>query len=396
MGTACEYDVIVIGGGPVGLSSAYHLSLRRVRSLVLEQFTFANQLASSAGVSRQFRIPYPERYMVQLVRQSLPFWQELQAFTDTRLLEEAGTLWFGDKSVHTSEGNIADAEEALKAEGIAYTSLDRDALERHYPFVNLPENYVGLFQSQGATINLRETIKTLLDINRRSAYVSMKSEAPATSIWRKDQKFYVTTPLGIFVAPKLILAPGPYANGLFRMLGFDIDATFWNMSSAYFKLLDPSLRYPTWFAFQNPDGENGNEFYGFPELDWNNPGYVRVASDFVVTPLSSPEQRTFVPNQKELSFTANWVREHMKGVEPTPQYTSTCLVSLSTIANKELLIDFAPASVPGSKNIVLYTTGWAAKFVPILGRILSDLSLDGRTSFDITNFQTGTNYLKML
>ena len=334
--------------------------------------------------------------MVQLVRQSLPFWQELQAFTDTRLLEEAGTLWFGDKSVHTSEGNIADAEEALKAEGIAYTSLDRDALERHYPFVNLPENYVGLFQSQGATINLRETIKTLLDINRRSAYVSMKSEAPATSIWRKDQKFYVTTPLGIFVAPKLILAPGPYANGLFRMLGFDIDATFWNMSSAYFKLLDPSLRYPTWFAFQNPDGENGNEFYGFPELDWNNPGYVRVASDFVVTPLSSPEQRTFVPNQKELSFTANWVREHMKGVEPTPQYTSTCLVSLSTIANKELLIDFAPASVPGSKNIVLYTTGWAAKFVPILGRILSDLSLDGRTSFDITNFQTGTNYLKML
>ena len=59
MGTACEYDVIVIGGGPVGLSSAYHLSLRRVRSLVLEQFTFANQLASSAGVSRNLESHTP-------------------------------------------------------------------------------------------------------------------------------------------------------------------------------------------------------------------------------------------------------------------------------------------------------------------------------------------------
>lgn len=395
MGTVCEYDVIVIGGGPVGLASAYHLSRRRARSIILEQFTFANQLGSSAGVSRQFRIPYPERYMVQLVRQSLPFWEEVQTFADKQLLEQVGTLWFGDKNVHSSEGNIADAEVALKEEGIAYTTLDRDDIERHYPFKNLPENYVGLFQAQGAAINLRETIKTLLEVNRRSEYVSVKKEAPATAISRKKRKFYVTTPLGIFVAPKLILAPGPYANSIFRMLGFDIDATYWNMSSAYFRLLSPSIRYPTWFVFQNPVGENGNEFYGFPELSWNHPGYVRVASDFVVTPLSSPEQRTFVPSQKELSFTGDWVRKNMKGVDPTPQYTSTCLVALSTIANKELLIDFAPADVPGSKDIILCATGWAAKFVPILGRILSDLALDGRTSFDISNFQTGNSYLKM-
>jgi glycine/D-amino acid oxidase-like deaminating enzyme len=52
-----HYDVIVIGGGPMGLSTAYHLSKRQMRTLVLERFTFFNQLGSSAGVSRQFRIP---------------------------------------------------------------------------------------------------------------------------------------------------------------------------------------------------------------------------------------------------------------------------------------------------------------------------------------------------
>ena len=41
---------------------------------------------------------------------------------------------------------------------------------------------------------------------------------------------------------------------------------------------------------------------------------------------------------------------------------------------------------------VVYATGWAGKFVPLLGRILSDLALDGKTSFDISHFQEGRTY----
>jgi hypothetical protein len=170
MSSPNDFDVIVVGGGPIGLSSAYHLSKRRVRTLVLEQFTFVNQLGSSAGISRQFRIPYPEAYMVKLVKQSIPFWDELQSLTSVPLLDKVGTLWFGDPTVHTSEGNIAEAETALKAENVPYTSLNRDALERQYHFTDLPDNYVGLFQEQGASINLKATIETLLHANRSSSH----------------------------------------------------------------------------------------------------------------------------------------------------------------------------------------------------------------------------------
>jgi glycine/D-amino acid oxidase-like deaminating enzyme len=82
----------------------------------------------------------------------------------------------------------------------------------------------------------------------------------------------------------------------------------------------------------------------------------------------------------------------MTGLEPVPRFTSTCLVALSKIPNKELLVDFAPPYVPHHKDIVIYATGWAGKFVPLLGRILSDLTLDGKTPFDISHFALGSTY----
>ena len=99
-------DVLVIGGGPLGLATAWQLSRRGASVQVLEQFTFANQLGSSAGVSRQFRIPYPQRYMVKLVTQSVPLWAELQALTPRTLMDKVGTLWFGNPAGQSSEGNI--------------------------------------------------------------------------------------------------------------------------------------------------------------------------------------------------------------------------------------------------------------------------------------------------
>lgn len=386
------YDAIVIGGGPIGQAAAYSLSRRGARTLVLEQFTFGNQLGSSAGVSRQFRLPYPQQYMVKLVKQSIPFWDELQALTPVPLMDKVGTLWFGDPAVHSTEGNIGEAEKALKAESVPYQMLDARHLESEYHFRNLPSTYTGLFQKDGASINLKATINTLLAWNRESPLVTLHDEAPATAIQWHAGAFQVRTPLGTFAGKKLVLTPGPFANSVFGLLGFRVAATYWNMASAYYKKTQPDIQYPTWFVFQNPVGENGNQFYGFPEVDWNYPGYVRVASDFVLQPLGSPTERTLVPNPKELDFTAQWVRDHMTGLEPVPHYTSTCMVALSKIANKELILDFAPEHVPHHKNIVVCTTGWAGKFVPLMGRILSDLALDGRTPFDISHFQEGRTY----
>lgn len=389
-----NYDVIVIGGGPIGLSTAHQLGKRKARTLVLEQFTFVNQLGSSAGVSRQFRIPYPDEYMVQMALEAQPYWDELEKEANTQLLDKVGTLWFGDPDVKSTEGNIAEAEEALKALKVPYTTLTAKEIEATYHFKNLPENYTGLFQADGASINFKATNEALLNLCTKEETVHLEENSPVLKINHIGKLFEIITPNGVYITEKLAIVPGPYINSVINLLDFKIDAVYWNMSSAYFKKNDPSIQYPTWFVFQNPIGENCNQFYGFPEVDWDHPEYIRVAPDFVIKPLEEPSDRTLIPNRQELGYTSDWVKEHMTGLSAEPEYTSTCLIALSTIPNKELLIDFAPSYVPNHENIVLYATGWAAKFTPFLGKIMSDLVLDGHTDFDITPFQLGHKFFK--
>lgn len=380
----------------MGLSAAYYLGKREAKTLVLEQFTFANQQGSSAGVSRQFRIPYPEEYMVQMALDSIPYWDELQSHTTTELLDKVGTLWFGDPTVHSTEGNIAEAEKALDALNVPYTTLTAKEIEAQYNFQNLPETYTGLFQADGASINFKATIETLLELCQKNPAITLEEQSPVTNITQKGRIFHLSTPNGYYAAKKIIIAPGPYINSVINLLDFTIEATYWNMASAYFKKTDPKVQYPTWFVFQNPEGENGNQFYGFPEVDWDHPEYIRVAPDFVIEPLEEPYDRSFIPNEQELDYTSEWVQKHMKGLAPEPLFTSTCLIALSKIPNKELIIDFAPTYVPNHKDIVVYATGWAAKFTPLLGKILADMALDGKSSYDISHFQMGYQFFRPL
>src|SRR5690606_6595734 len=199
-----------------------------------------------------------------------------------------------------------------------------------------------------------------------------------------------------FTSPKLVITPGPYINEVLELLDFKVAVTYWEMSSAYFKKTQPDIQYPTWFVFQEPVGENGNQFYGFPGVEWDYPGYIRVAPDFVVKPLTSPNQRTGQPNARELLYTSEWIKNHMTGLDPRPEKTSTCLIALSKLKNKEMLLDFAPPYVPGHPDIVIYATGWAAKFIPLLGKILADLAIDGHTSYDIAPFRLGAQYFTSL
>ena len=60
---------------------------------------------------------------------------------------------------------------------------------------------------------------------------------------------------------------------------------------------------------------------------------------------------------------------------------STCIAGFAELTNGEpdpgFVLDFVPET---NNRIVLATGGWAMKFVPMFGKILADLAIDGKTS----------------
>jgi hypothetical protein len=127
-------------------------------------------------------------------------------------------------------------------------------------------------------------------------------------------------------------------------------------------------------------------FYGFPEVDWSYPGYIRVAPDIPDRIITDPDQRSSAPSPASLALNEAWVRDHMSGLEPNSQFTATCLIALAGIDTKELLLDYAPDWVPGHENIVVYTAGWAAKFIPILGDMICRMLAGPLETFDYSGF----------
>jgi sarcosine oxidase/L-pipecolate oxidase len=52
------YDVVVVGGGPVGLATAYESAKAGKKVLLLEQYNLFNQSGSSGDLVRMFRTMY--------------------------------------------------------------------------------------------------------------------------------------------------------------------------------------------------------------------------------------------------------------------------------------------------------------------------------------------------
>ncbi len=383
-----SHDVIVIGGGAIGLAAAYHATAQGARVVVLEQAGFSNQDSSSAGATRQFRIQYSEDYMARLVLQSIPYWEELQKHSRAPLLSDVGSIWFGDPDVSGSEGQIKQAMEVMKRLKIPFEPLTAEQVEQRYGFAGLPRNYLGFFQKGGGTINVPLSLEVMLTQIQASGRATLCPRQSVKAVKSSADGVLVATANGdLYRAGKLILAIGPCSNRLRNLLDIHLDLTIWQMVSCYFKKRKPTVDFPSWFVFEEEKPDDAGLYYGFEEVPWSNPGYIRVAPAFAKHVIRDPDERTPEPDPGDIALTSQWVGRHMPGLDPTPSFTSSCLAALPIDPDKKMFLDFAPGSIPGSRNIVIFAGGWAYKFVPLLGRICADLALQGRTQFDISPFQ---------
>ncbi|XP_028417249.1 putative bifunctional amine oxidase DDB_G0291301 [Dendronephthya gigantea] len=421
------YDVIIVGGGPMGLAAAYECSVKEGKKvLLLEQFNnFANVHGSSPGYSRQYRIAYSEMNLCDLALKTYDMWMKLQKeMNDESLLQVTGCLWFGDSTVESGEGNIDQAIKNLKKlgqeEGKDYIVLEGKEEVMNDPrftFVSSAvadiENAKALFTGKGGTVNVPSVVqryvekltastKATLKLNARVIKIdhSLEDSVKVTALVDGNEKTYKGT--------KIILTPGAYVNEALDALSpcFNqrINLIIYLWCSTYYTKkrksasnTDPA-QWPIWYFFGPKPKDDGsdapkdyNDYYGFP----SEPGsqeYLRVAPaytsreefDFLFFP---PDVNQRPVDVDALKFTTDFVEKSMPDLTPSSNADkeTTCIAGFAQLNNDVsgpdqgagFVLDF----LPKSKRIVVFTGGWAMKFVPMIGKILADLAIRGKTEY---------------
>src|ERR1700709_379232 len=87
--------VVVIGGGVMGASAAWHLAGRGHDATLREQYQPGHTEGSSHGSSRIFRLAYPDPFYVSLAARALPLWRQLEQESGLELLSLTGAVDHG-------------------------------------------------------------------------------------------------------------------------------------------------------------------------------------------------------------------------------------------------------------------------------------------------------------
>ena len=160
-----------------------------------------------------------------------------------------------------------------------------------------------------------------------------------------------------------------------------------------------------WFQFAPDVNKRSRLFYGFPALPWGPPNVVRIAVDAATHTIKDPSQRrTNVLSPQDIQDTQDFVRDHVVGVDHTvPASTVSCLQTnvfgtcshtpgskrSLTFLDNMFVLDFLPEKYlngGANKSVAIFTAGWAMKFVPTLGKALSEMVLKGDSEYKLKEF----------
>src|SRR5438105_14429657 len=111
----------------MGSSAAWWLARRGRRVVVLERFEQGHQRGSSHGSTRIFRLAYLERDYVELAREALPLWRELEADAGMPLLDTTGGVDHGDAN------DTATIAAAMQSTGVRHEILRQEEAHERGP-----------------------------------------------------------------------------------------------------------------------------------------------------------------------------------------------------------------------------------------------------------------------
>ncbi len=225
-------DVVVIGGGIVGLMTAWHLAREGVHVVLLEAGDLGAQASGANAGSLHLQIQYPEfeKYgedwatayapTLRFLKASIAMWQDLGHSVGEDLDVKLG----GGIVVAREPAQMRLIEAKARVEtqvGIETHILGRDELLDIAPYLSDKAIGGGFCAGEGKANPLRAT--PAIAHAAEAAGAILHRETPVNGLTGRAGAFVVTTPRGTYKADTVINTAGAKAAEISAMLGMQID-----------------------------------------------------------------------------------------------------------------------------------------------------------------------------
>jgi sarcosine oxidase subunit beta len=213
-------DVVIVGAGIMGVSTAYHLARRRAgRILVLERDDVCS--GSTALASGGIRHQYTHRVGIELTCRSIETYENFrEEFGVDPQIRQHGYL-----ILVTTEAEQAQAERNVALQrslGVDVTLISADETHRRFP-------YLATGDLRGATFSPRDgyadpyLATTAIAARARALGVTIRTGCEVTGFVRGSEAVEgVITREGEVTAPVVVVATGAWSGVVGRLAGVDI------------------------------------------------------------------------------------------------------------------------------------------------------------------------------
>ena len=209
---------IIIGGGIMGLSTAWGLARLGHQVELFEQGPLPNPLASSMDEHRLIRHPYGTHVgYARMIDDAYAAWDLLWADLEETLYEPTGTLALTGNGAHWAEHSAA----ALASIGRPMTELSMAELPRHFPLLDTKGLERAFWIDTGGVLLAQDIVTALVRHLGTRAGVRLHADTPVRSV-DLEQARIVTQDGEVHGSDVVVVAAGAWAPRLLPALASSV------------------------------------------------------------------------------------------------------------------------------------------------------------------------------
>ncbi len=358
-------EVVIVGGGVMGASVAYHLAKRGVRRVVLLEREAFFGLGATGRCAGGIRHQFATEINIRLSLHSLRMLDELEAETgQPALVRKCGYLFVltRPQDVPTFERNVA----LQRSLGVATEWLSGDDVRRLVPQAVFPDALAGTFNANDGLADPNSVVMGYVNAARRLGVTCLTDTGVLGIETAGGRVTGVVTQHGTLATGTVVNAAGPWSALVGRMAGVDVPVV---PLRRQWLTTTPLPEVPASFPFV---------------IDFAQSLYFHREGEGLLTGMSNPSEAVGY----DQSVDEDWELVHMEAaVKRLPLLERAGVVS-RWAGLYEVTPDAHPilgATPVGGYYLVTGFSGHGFMQGPICGLLMAELLVDGQaTTVDIS------------